>query len=198
MEQKSAVHDVKLNAHDASEIMGGGICNAVAGLAQMSGQEITVTSITFKKIPVKDIPDLFGGGEALIIAVYLEISGNTNGHMMVAYQPSVAFDLIDLLLGQPSGSTTGLSEMEQSTLGEVGNIMGSYFLNHISDATGCSFQPSPPAVIMDMAGAILDAALAGIMAYSDYTYIIETTFGTNDRQVSGTFLVVPDTEMEIE
>jgi chemotaxis protein CheC len=86
--------------------------------------------------------------------------------------------------------------MERSTLGEMGNIMGSFFLNFISDTTGNRFQPSPPAVMMDMAGAVLDAALADVLAYSDDTYIVETVFGTNDRQVSGTFLVIPSPELE--
>jgi chemotaxis protein CheC len=112
--------------------------------------------------------------------------------MAVIYDPKVAFELVDLLLGQPNGTTIELSDMERSTLGEVGNIMGSFFLNYISDSTGQRFMPSPPAVMMDMAGAVLDATLANILAYTDETYVMETVFGTNDRQVAGTFLVMPD------
>ena len=196
MDAIGALPGMNLTEADAARVFGGGINNAVAGLSQMSGQDIKVTSLTFRKIPVRDIPGLFGGPEAPIIAVYLEISGKTRGHMVVAYQPEVAFALIDLLLGQPPGSTHELSEMERSTLGEVGNIMGSFFLNHISDTTGFRCYPSPPAVMMDMAGAILDAALANVLEYSEYTYVIDTTFGTNDRQVSGTFLVIPQPGIE--
>ena len=154
----------------------------------MAGQDIKITGMKIKKVPVKDIPALFGGAEALIIAVYLEISGTANGHMVVVYQPNVAFDLVDILLGQPAGSTTQLQDMERSTLGEVGNIMGSFFLNFISDTTGMRFLPSPPAVMMDMAGAILDSALADLFACCDQVNIVETSFGMKDRQVSGTFL----------
>jgi chemotaxis protein CheC len=196
MDQKITFQEMGLGDRDVVELFGGGVNNAVAGLSQMAGQEIKVTSIKFKKVPVKDIPNLFGGPEAMIIAVYLEMSGKANGHMVVVYQPAVAFDLIDLLLGQASGSTKELTEMERSTLGEVGNIRGSFFLNYVSDTTGHSFKPSPPAVMMDMAGAILDAALSHVLEYSDDTYIMETTFGTNNRQVSGTFLVIPDPGLE--
>jgi chemotaxis protein CheC len=196
MDSQDALQGINLNSQGALKVFSGGFNNAMVGLSQMSGQEIKVTSMNLKKVPIKDIPGEFGGPEALIIAVYLEISGKSNGHMIVVYEPKVAFDLIDLLLGQSPGSTKELSEMERSTLGEVGNIMGSFFLNHISDTTGMRFMPSPPAVMMDMAGAILDATLAGLMEFSDDIYIMETVFGTNNRQVAGTFLVIPDPVLE--
>jgi chemotaxis protein CheC len=196
MESKNNLQEMVSGNAEMKAIFGGGVNNAVIGLSQMAGQEIKIVDMNVKKVLVKDIPGLFGGPEALIIAVYLEISGQSNGHMVVVYDPKVAFDLVDLLLGQPAGTTKELTDMEKSTLGEMGNIMGSFFLNYISDTTGNRFQPSPPAVMMDMAGAILDAALANVLAFSDSTYIVETVFGTNDRQVSGTFLVIPDPQME--
>jgi chemotaxis protein CheC len=184
--------ELGFGSENAAELIGGGVNNAVVGLSQMAGQDIKVISMAIKRVPVKNITAMFGGPETVIIAVYLEISGSPNGHMAVIYDPKVAFELVDLLLGQPNGTTIELSDMERSTLGEVGNIMGSFFLNYISDSTGQRFMPSPPAVMMDMAGAVLDATLANILAYTDETYVMETVFGTNDRQVAGTFLVMPD------
>jgi chemotaxis protein CheC len=81
--------------------------------------------------------------------------------------------------------------MEESALGEMGNIVGSFFLNCLSDCTGMSFHPTPPAVMMDMAGAVLEVALAAVMMETDQACIVEATFGTQDKQVSGTFLVIP-------
>lgn len=196
METIDALQEIQTGNHEAVKVFSGGFTNAMTGLSQMAGQEIKISRMEFKKVPVKEVSALFGGPEALIIAVYLEISGKTNGQMVVVYEPKVAYDLIDLLLCQSQGTTRELSEMERSTLGEVGNIMGSFFLNYVSDTTGIRFQPSPPAVMMDMAGAILDAALAGLMEFSDDIYIMETVFGTNDRQVAGTFLVIPDPGLE--
>jgi chemotaxis protein CheC len=196
MDPKNNLQEMVSGNQEMKAIFGGGVNNAVIGLSQMAGQDIKIENLVVKKVLVKDIPALFGGPEALIIAIYLEISGQSNGHMVVVYHPKVAFDLVDLLLGQPSGTAKELTDMEKSVLGEMGNIMGSFFLNYISDSTGNRFQPSPPAVMMDMAGAVLDAALASVLAYSDSTYIVETVFGTNDRQVAGTFLVIPDPELE--
>jgi chemotaxis protein CheC len=196
MDLKNGMEKIDFADINMASLFGEGVNNAIEGLSQMAGREVKVVSMDIKKVSVKDIPGLFGGPEALIIAIYVEIFGKTNGHMVVVYKPEVAFGLVDLLLDQPPGSTTELNDMESSTLGEVGNIMGSFFLNYISDTTGQRLKPSPPAVMMDMAGAVLDSTLANILAYSDETYVVDTVFGTNDRQVSGTFMIIPDPSLE--
>jgi len=196
MDLEKGIREINFGDADMAQLFGEGVNNAIEGLSQMAGREVKVVSMEVKKVPVKDIPDLFGGPEALIIAIYVEIFGKTNGHMIVVYKPEVAFGLVDLLLDQPVGSTKELNDMENSTLGEVGNIMGSFFLNYLSDTTGQRLKPSPPAVMMDMAGAVLDATLANILAYCDETYVVDTVFGTKDRQVSGTFMVMPDLSLE--
>src|SRR4030043_552669 len=196
MDLKKDVQGIDFADKDMAVIFGEGVNNAIAGLSQRAGRDIKVVDMNIMKVPVKDIPDLFGGHEAIIIAIYLEIFGKANGHMIVAYKPEVAYGLVDLLLDQPAGTTKELTDMETSTLGEVGNIMGSFFLNYLSDITGQRLKPSPPAVMMDMAGAVLDATLANILAYSNETYVVDTVFGTNDRQVSGTFVIIPDPSLE--
>jgi chemotaxis protein CheC len=110
---------------------------------------------------------------------------------MLVHQPDVALAIIDMLLGNEPGATRDLNEMEQSALGEMGNIIGSAFLNAIADALSLRLQPSPPEVILDMAGAILDVAFAEILQQSDDVIVAETSFGTADRQARGTFLVIP-------
>ena len=196
MDLKKDVQGIDFADKDMAVIFGEGVNNAIAGLSQMAGRDIKVVDMNIMKVPVKDIPDLFGGHEAIIIAIYLEIFGKANGHMIVVYKPEVAYGLVDLLLDQPAGTTKELNDMELSTLGEVGNIMGSFFLNYVADITGQRLKPSPPAVMMDMAGAVLDATLANILAYSNETYVVDTVFGTNDRQVSGTFVIIPDPSLE--
>jgi len=76
-------------------------------------------------------------------------------------------------------------------MGEMGNITGSYFLNALADATDMSLTHSPPAVMIDMASAILDVALTPIMMEQDDVLVVQTTFGTTNRQMDGVFLVMP-------
>ena len=169
-----------------------GIDMSVVGLSGMVGKDVRVTKpVVPHKIQIKDAPELLGGAEAQAVAVYLQIRGAAPGHMVLVYTPETAIDLVDLLLDQPMGTTKELGEMELSALGEMGNIMGSFFLNTLADTTGLDLQPTPPAVLMDMAGSVLDMALAEIMLEVDELLIVDTVFGTEDRQIHGTFLVLP-------
>ena len=164
---------------------------AITGLSEMVDQEIEMTAVSARQIPVDDVPDLFGGREELAVAVYLAVTGATEGHMFLVYPPKTAMSLVDLLMGEEPGTTQEITEMEASALGEMGNIMGSFYLSALGDASGLLLMPSPPAVIMDMAGSILDVALADILQESDDALVVEAIFSTKDQQITGNFLVLP-------
>ena len=168
-----------------------GIANSLAGLSQMVGEELIVTALDVKYFPAKDTVSLVGGPENIVVGIYLTISGDATGHLMLIHDPTVAYQLIDTQLGLSVGSTQDLGEMERSVLGEMGNITGSFFLNALADATNLILTPSPPVVMIDMAGAILGIALTEIMQEQDDVLAVKATFGTATQQKDGIFLVMP-------
>lgn len=172
-----------------------GISNAISGLSQMIGQNIKPILLNPQVVAIKDIPDMIGGAETLTVGVYLKVTGDATGHMVLVYHPQAAYELLDMLMGLTSGTTHCIDAMGASALGEMGNIMGSFFLNSLAESTQMAFYPSPPAVMMDMAGAILNVALAEIMMETDEACLVEATFGTLDQQVNGTFMVMPSLEL---
>ena len=174
-----------------AQVSGAGMANALRGLAKMLGQEIATGVVSTRRVPLMEATELLGGPEAATAAVYFALSGDAQGHMVLVYVPEVAFELVDMAMGDPPGTTKDLGEMERSVLGEVGNVMGGYFLQTLGDTSGMSLRMSPPAVMMDMAGAIIDAVIADIMVFSDEVVVVETEFGTDQRRVHGTFLVMP-------
>lgn len=168
-----------------------GIANALSGLSQMVGQEFSVTSLNIRQFPAKDAAILLGGPENLVVGICQEFHGDATGYLMLIHEPKMAFELIDIQMGLPPGSTRGLEEMERFVLTEMGNIAGSFFLNALADAANLTLTPSPPAVMIDMAGAILDIALTEIMQEQDDILVVKTTFNVDNRQISGIFLVMP-------
>ncbi len=169
-----------------------GMTNAINGLSQMVGRDFQINSIGIRKIPAKEMPYVLGGPERMVIGVYITFSGASNGHILLAHQPEFAYSILDLLMGNPAGTCKSLDEMTQSALGEMGNITGTFFLNAVADSLGILLEPSPPVVLLEMAGAILDIALAEILAECDDVFIAETSFGVSDQTIQGTFLIMPN------
>ncbi len=172
-----------------------GTRHAMAGLSEMLGEEIAVSSFALKRTPVAELANVVGGAEVDAVGIYLTVTGAANGHLMLIYEPRIAYAFVDLLMGQPAETTQELDEMGRSALGEMGNIIGAFFLNAIADATGLELMPSPPAVMTDMAGALLDVVTAEILLRQDDTYVAETTFTTADREIEGQFMVMPSEEL---
>ncbi len=169
-----------------------GMTNAISGLSKMVGMEFYTNSVNIRKLPARDMPDVLGGPEKMVIGVYISFSGASNGHILLAHQPEFAYTILDMLMGNPRGTCRSLDEMSESALGEMGNITGTFFLNAIADSLGVLLNPSPPLVIVEMAGAILDIALAEILAERDDVFIAETSFSASDRTIEGTFLIMPN------
>lgn len=91
----------------------------------------------------------------------------------------------------PGGTTSELGEMEQSVLGEVGNVVGSFFLNAVADRAHQCLLPSCPAVMVDMVGAIMSSVMAEALQVNETVYAIRLSFASDDRYLEGKFLAIP-------
>jgi len=174
-----------------TEISGRGISKAIENLSRFCGREVSVRSFGLRRAEMSEIPDIMGGPAVEAVGIYITISGPAHGHIMLLYDPAMAFGFADLLLGMPPGTTRTLGDMERSALGELGNIMGSSFLNVLADSTGLRLLPSPPIILSDMAGALLDVVAADLLLVQDHAFVAQTAFSAADREVSGAFLVIP-------
>ncbi|MEI7987787.1 MAG: chemotaxis protein CheC [Chloroflexota bacterium] len=175
------------------EVMAGeGIQNAVKGLSQMTGQQITVTEPEVTLVPLVNIPDLLGGPENEAVGVYLRAEGEMSGQIMLVFPYERALKLVDLLIDEPEGTTQHLGAYERSALAEVGNLTGSFFLNSVATMLGLEARPTPPAVMVDMVAAILDVIIATAAGVSEHVLMLSATFMQGDREAEASFWVIPD------
>lgn len=169
-----------------------GMTNALKGLSGMIGEDMTVKSITIEHIPARDMPDLLGGPEKVVIGVYILFDGASHGHILLAHQPEVAYAMLDILLGPTPRSHRPLTDMERSAIGEMGNITGTFFLNAVANELGVLLNPSPPLILMDMAGAILDIALAEILEERDMVFAASMEYSIKGSAAAGNFIILPN------
>jgi chemotaxis protein CheC len=173
-------------------IASAGIRNAAVGFSSLLGHNLSVSQPQVKVIPLLDIPKIVGGLENEAIGIYLRAEGDMSAQIMLIIPYQRALELVDLLMGVDPGSTTQLGSLERSALAEVGNMTGTFFLNAIAAATGASIRPTPPAVMVDMIGAILDIIIATSGGVSDQVMLLEARFYDGTRAVETSFWVIPD------
>ena len=168
-----------------------GCQRAGRGLSEMTGTPTEAKAAQVQRVPMGSVPDLVGGPEAVVTAAYLRIEGDVRGHMLLMLPLRDGARLASMLLGEPVEPLPDLSEMARSALGEAGNIIGSFFIGALADATRLELSPSPPAVVVDMSGAVLDVVLADLAKESEDVLVIDTVFTQSQHQVKAVFLVLP-------
>ena len=168
-----------------------GSVNAIVGLSEMVNQEVTVSTLDLEEVSIKNAVNMVGKPEALTIGIYLLFTGNTSGQILLAFQPEIAFELVDMVMGNEPMTTTELGDMERSVLGEMGNIVGTFFLNAVADHSDSCLSPSPPAVVMDMSASLVDSVMVKAIAENESVWAIKLAFRTGERQLEGKFLVLP-------
>ena len=130
------------------------------------------------------------------MAVYLGIEGDIPGHILMAFSESMALGLVDMLMGEPVGTTTELGDLEISALAEAGNVAGSFFLTTIADWSGLTLPPTPPMVIHEMCGAILGTLAAELaLAEHDQAMVIDAQFTCDGQVVEASFFMFPGDKM---
>ncbi|MBN2238693.1 MAG: chemotaxis protein CheC [Dehalococcoidales bacterium] len=168
-----------------------GIVNSISGLSRMLGEELRIEEMEVKQMPVTDTIFLLGGPENKVICIYLTISGNASGHLLLVHDHKVAYELVDHQMGLSPGQTIELGEMELSLLGEMGNIVGAFFLNVLADVTNLDLSPSPPDVVIDTVSSVISNDIENLLNTHENHYTVKATFGTPAHQMTGSFLVIP-------
>ena len=168
-----------------------GISNALYGLSLMVHHQMVVTSLSLKWLPVHEAAATICAPEEKGVGIYLAIEGDADGHLLLMHDINMAYKIIDIQLGLPLGTTAHMGDMERSILGEMGNITGAFFLNALADATDLSLMPSPPAVMTDLARAMVNLPLSCILEGQDEALTVNTTFATDNHQLDGKFIILP-------
>jgi chemotaxis protein CheC len=169
-----------------------GFTNSARGLSQMIGQELSVSSPDVQMVPLSKIAEMLGGPENDAVGIYLRFEGDLSGQVMLVIPYQQALEFCDMVMDSPLGTTQELGRMERSALSEIGNLTGTFFLNAIAELTKISSHPSPPAVMVDMVGSILDVVVATMGAISDSVMLFKAVFQIGDRKLQADSWIIPD------
>ncbi len=170
-----------------------GAGNATTALSTMINGKIDMNVPKVALLEFKELPEMVGGAENIVVGILITLEGEINGMMMFMMDQHSAHHLVNILLGN-SPSTEEFSEMELSALKEIGNIIAGAYLSSLSTLTNITISASIPYMSIDMAGAILSVPAIEFGKVGDKALIIETMFSKDDSDVNGYFILIPSIE----
>lgn len=168
-----------------------GITHSLSGLSTLTGRQISTSSLNIMQIHVKDMINLLGKPESIIVSTHLLINGDAAGEILLAHDRQSACEIIDRHMNLPAGTTREFGEMAVSILGEMANVTGAFFLNILSDATGLRLTPSPPDVMVGRAENVMRSQLGQLAGEQQVILTVRAVFGTKPDKPCGVFLVLP-------
>ncbi|MEG0762611.1 MAG: chemotaxis protein CheC, partial [Oscillospiraceae bacterium] len=130
-----------------------GTGNAATSLSSMLQKAVNITVPTISILEYKQVTDLLGGPENMIVGIMFTLKGDVNGMMMFLLEKDFTHTVLNALLGQELHDFSEVDEMAMSALQEIGNIMAASYVNAIAQLTGLTIDISVPSTCIDMAGA---------------------------------------------
>lgn len=189
-----SLEQVTENYYDVLKELGNiGAGNAMTALSQMLQCKVDMKVPQVRLLDFSAVGDMMGGEEQIMVGVFLGVEGDITGSMMFMVEDESARHLIQkITMGMlPQGAE--YEEMGLSAMKEVGNIITGAYLNSLSTLTNLKIFPTPPALTVDMAGAILSVPAIQFGIFGDKILLIQSQF-YDEVELDGYFILIPDLE----
>lgn len=183
--EQFGLSDIQMDALKEVGNIGSG--NAATALSQLLNKKVDMTVPSVNIVPFETIFARIGG-EEVVVGVVVRVLGDTPGNILFIFEKETALNLIEALIGQREENIT---DMGNSVLCEIGNIISGTFMNAIAKFTNLLIMPSVPAVTCDMLGAILSTTFIESGQFDDSVLDIETSFVESDSKINGHFYYIP-------
>ena len=177
--------DLQLDALGELANIGSG--TAATALSSMIGRPVDISVPNARALPLADAVDAAGPVDQLVTAVALPVKGDLEGIVLMVFSQEDAASLCTIL-GVEAGT-----EMGDSALSEIGNIVGASYLNALGQTIGMEIEPGPPQAASDMLGALVSSILAASAETADVALMLDSSLVVEGDGASVSFILVPST-----
>jgi chemotaxis protein CheC len=158
---------------------------AATALSQMLGREVGLNVPRALALPLPDAVDAAGAPDETVCGVVIPLGGDIEALVLLLI-PLDSADTLCRLLGVEAGSEVG-----NSALSEIGNILGTSYLNALAAMTGLELVPCPPHLSTDLLGAIVASVLAATVGEADTALVMDSELDVAGAPCSMSFLLLP-------
>ena len=178
-----SLSDVQLDAlRELANIASG---TAATALSQMLAREVEINVPRALALPPADAVDACGDPEAHVAGVVVPIEGDIDGMVLLLIPYEHAEGLCTLL------GVEAHTEVGDSALREIGNILATSYLNGLGAMTGLALEPSPPHLHSDMLAAIVSTLLINTAGAEDLALVLDSELDVSGEPCSISFLLLP-------
>jgi chemotaxis protein CheC len=185
---------MKLSAiqSDAIQELGNiGAAHAATTLSQMLGSTIEMSVPAVTVVDLSHLADYMGEESAAMVAFELQGDIPHGGYILFYITRESAIRMTNTMLGLTE-TNRPLSEMDESALLEVGNIMVSAFLDATAELLGFVMLPSPPALTIDMAHAAMQSLIAQMQEETNEVLLFSTELSCEEYKVDSDIIMMPE------
>jgi len=181
----------KLEEDALREVGHMGAQHAATALSKMIGQTVKAKLLAARMTSLDDLPELVGDRETMVSGIYLPVTGDISGSLLMVFPQKSASILVDVLLRKKLGTTKKLSEMDKSALSEAGNILAGNCLTALSHILGMHLVEHIPDSAHGMVGALIDNVAIAFGQKAERALIIQVELSTEAKiKVVGYFFLL--------
>lgn len=162
-------------------------------LAQLMHRDLSIEVAGLRELPFEEVTRYRFPEDVPVAMILLRLLGDQAGEgflVFVMFEES-AKKVNEILWEEIPETTEVLNLSNISALKEMGNIVGSCFLNQLADSSGVGLRPSEPLFVYDLMAAMMEALLLEQSLASDQALLIDTEIKSSADGIAFDVIFLP-------
>ncbi|MCL2107890.1 MAG: chemotaxis protein CheC [Oscillospiraceae bacterium] len=183
------LNDVHLDV--LKEIGNIGSGNASTALSAMIGKEIKIKMPAVKVLEFQEALEHCGSPEDIRAAVLIRLKDDVTGMILLLIEQGFAEVILNVFFQKQEVDLLNLDEGDISALTEIGNIMGSCYMNAIATLANLKVGVETPGFTADMLGAVMSVPVIEFGEVGDKLLCIDKSIEIDGVSIKSNLMLIP-------
>jgi len=166
-----------------------GAGHAATALSEMLNESVQISPPTVEILPFASLAGRVSRGGRIVSAVHMDVHGDAPCQIVVLFERAQALGFVDIFVSRTPENEAIFDSLVESTIKEVGNIIGGAYLTALTSLTGVTLIASVPTLSTGTAESTF-LELIHVPPDQDVLYV-QTGF-EKSRPIAGEFILIPE------
>ncbi len=191
--KNSKYSEIELEA--LQEISNIGVGHSATALSQLLHRKVDMSIPYVKLIHIQELAkDVAGADDAIVAGVLVDcLDEDIRLNFLIIFNKDSIKSLLKIFqTSEPPDDLAELDDLSLSIIKEVGNILLLHVISAINSFTDSKWYPTPPQLVVDMAGAIISEVLGRDQIFPDNFLKVQCDVFTENSTVLGEIFILPN------